>query len=119
MLTDIPYAGPIGAVRVGRLNGQFVLNPTMKEIELAIVRMKDAQKPMPPSGNVPAAQVAILEQWVASGLPKGTCGGTSASFDTPSVPRKSRSPSAVSVPPRTTMPLSTTVAKPDNSSLIS
>jgi hypothetical protein len=50
----------------------------------AIVWMKDAQKPMPPSGNVPAAQVAILEQWIASGLPKGTCGGTSASFDRPS-----------------------------------
>ena len=33
MLTDIPFAGPIGAVRVGRINGQFILNPTMKEIE--------------------------------------------------------------------------------------
>lgn len=59
-------------------------DPSMKEIEQAIVRMKDAQKPMPPSGALPAAQVAVLEQWVASGLPKGTCGGTSASFDTPS-----------------------------------
>ncbi len=35
MLTDIPYAGPIGAVRVGRINGKFILNPTMKEIELS------------------------------------------------------------------------------------
>jgi len=33
MLTDIPFAGPIGAVRVGRIAGKFILNPTMKEIE--------------------------------------------------------------------------------------
>src|SRR5438874_7562069 len=28
MVSDIPWAGPIGAVRVGRINGQFVANPT-------------------------------------------------------------------------------------------
>src|SRR4051794_8184200 len=28
MVSDIPFAGPIGAVRVGRINGQFVANPT-------------------------------------------------------------------------------------------
>jgi polyribonucleotide nucleotidyltransferase len=27
-LSDIPFAGPIGAVRVGRIDGQFVINPT-------------------------------------------------------------------------------------------
>src|SRR3981081_3664046 len=27
-VSDIPYAGPIGAVRVGRVNGEFVANPT-------------------------------------------------------------------------------------------
>ncbi len=27
-LSDIPFAGPIGAVRVGRVDGQFVVNPT-------------------------------------------------------------------------------------------
>lgn len=28
MVSDIPFAGPVGAVRVGRINGQFVANPT-------------------------------------------------------------------------------------------
>jgi polyribonucleotide nucleotidyltransferase len=28
MVSDIPWAGPIGAVRVGRVKGQFVANPT-------------------------------------------------------------------------------------------
>ena len=27
-VSDIPWAGPVGAVRVGRVNGQFVVNPT-------------------------------------------------------------------------------------------
>src|SRR6201993_3836968 len=27
-ISDIPFAGPIGAVRVGRIDGQFVVNPT-------------------------------------------------------------------------------------------
>ncbi|MBL9113806.1 MAG: polyribonucleotide nucleotidyltransferase [Verrucomicrobiaceae bacterium] len=32
-ISDIPFAGPIGAVRVGRINGQFVVNPTHEQRE--------------------------------------------------------------------------------------
>jgi polyribonucleotide nucleotidyltransferase len=32
-ISDIPFAGPIGAVRVGRVNGQFVVNPTHDQRE--------------------------------------------------------------------------------------
>src|ERR1043166_4805253 len=28
MVSDIPWEGPLGAVRIGRVNGQFVANPT-------------------------------------------------------------------------------------------
>jgi len=31
-ISDIPFNGPIGAVRVGRINDKFVLNPTFKEL---------------------------------------------------------------------------------------
>ena len=40
MVSDIPWAGPLGAVRVGRVKGQFVANPThseMKESDLDLV----------------------------------------------------------------------------------
>jgi polyribonucleotide nucleotidyltransferase len=30
-VSDIPFAGPIGAVRIGRVNGNFVVNPTHTE----------------------------------------------------------------------------------------
>lgn len=33
MVSDIPFDGPIGAVRVGRINGQFVANPTHSDRE--------------------------------------------------------------------------------------
>jgi polyribonucleotide nucleotidyltransferase len=32
-LSDIPFEGPVGAVRVGRINGEFVINPTMSQQE--------------------------------------------------------------------------------------
>jgi polyribonucleotide nucleotidyltransferase len=32
-VSDIPFAGPVGAVRVGRIDGQFVFNPTYSELE--------------------------------------------------------------------------------------
>ena len=40
MLSDIPWAGPLGAVRVGRVKGQFIANPThdqMAESDLDLV----------------------------------------------------------------------------------
>jgi polyribonucleotide nucleotidyltransferase len=31
-ISNIPWNGPVGAVRVGRINGEFVLNPVTKEV---------------------------------------------------------------------------------------
>src|SRR6266568_9039683 len=31
-LSDIPFMGPIGAVRVGLIDGQFIVNPTYEEM---------------------------------------------------------------------------------------
>lgn len=32
-ISDIPFAGPMGAVRIGRINGEFVANPTLSELD--------------------------------------------------------------------------------------
>ncbi|MBV9110081.1 MAG: polyribonucleotide nucleotidyltransferase [Gemmatimonadetes bacterium] len=37
MLSRIPFAGPIAAVRVGRIQGQWVLNPTFQQLEYSDV----------------------------------------------------------------------------------
>jgi polyribonucleotide nucleotidyltransferase len=33
MISDIPWGGPVAAVRVGRVDGEFVINPTTAELE--------------------------------------------------------------------------------------
>ncbi|KAJ4729261.1 Polyribonucleotide nucleotidyltransferase [Melia azedarach] len=35
MLSDIPWGGPIGVIRIGRICGQFIVNPTMDELSLS------------------------------------------------------------------------------------
>ena len=38
-LSDIPFHGPIGAVRVGLVNGQFIVNPTYNEMRESLVNI--------------------------------------------------------------------------------
>jgi polyribonucleotide nucleotidyltransferase len=47
MISDIPWNGPVGAVRVGRVDGQFIINPTFAEmdksdLDLRIAGTRDA-----------------------------------------------------------------------------
>ena len=36
MLSDIPWDGPIGVIRLGRVDGQFVINPSMHEVDIMV-----------------------------------------------------------------------------------
>ena len=38
-MSDIPFLGPIGAVRVGLVNGQFIVNPTYNEMRESLVNI--------------------------------------------------------------------------------
>jgi len=49
MISPLPFLGPVGAVRVGRIDGELVVNPTLAEVEegtsdldLIVVGTKDA-----------------------------------------------------------------------------
>src|SRR5690348_12082072 len=48
MLSPLPFLGPVGAVRVGRIDGEFVVNPTLQQnweettLDLIVVGTKDA-----------------------------------------------------------------------------
>jgi polyribonucleotide nucleotidyltransferase len=33
VISDIPWGGPIGAVRIGQIDGEFIINPTFDEME--------------------------------------------------------------------------------------
>lgn len=36
-ISDIPFAGPVGAVRIGYLDGSFIVNPTFDQIEQSLL----------------------------------------------------------------------------------
>src|SRR6516165_2500124 len=69
-VSDIPFAGPIGAVRIGRVNGQFVANPTHTEraqsdldlvyvgIENDIIMIEGSAKELPEVEFVKALEFA-------------------------------------------------------------
>jgi polyribonucleotide nucleotidyltransferase len=47
MISDVPWGGPVGAVRVGRIAGEFVINPTFSEnsesdLDLRLAGTRDA-----------------------------------------------------------------------------
>lgn len=61
-------------------------DPAKSFAELSIDRMKETRKPMPPSGGIDPADVAILERWITAGMPKGSCSaGGKSEYDTPEV----------------------------------
>ena len=35
IISDIPWAGPVGAVRVGRIDGEFIVDPTFEQTEIS------------------------------------------------------------------------------------
>jgi len=69
-VSDIPFAGPIGAVRVGRVKGQFVANPTHAEREQSdldliyvgtendVIMIEGAAKEVPEADFVKALELA-------------------------------------------------------------
>jgi len=66
MLSPLPFLGPVGAVRIGRVDGELVLNPTLREIEdestldLVVVGTKDALT-MVEAGAQEIPETTILE----------------------------------------------------------
>jgi len=41
-ISDIPWAGPVGAVRIGKIDGEFIINPTFEEIEYSSLDLRVA-----------------------------------------------------------------------------
>jgi polyribonucleotide nucleotidyltransferase len=39
-ISDVPFAGPVGAVRVGYIDGEFVFNPTLPQMEESVLDLR-------------------------------------------------------------------------------
>ena len=63
-ISDIPWDGPVGAVRIGRIDGEFVVNPTYAQIEesdldLRIAGTRDAILMVEAGANEVPEQVLV------------------------------------------------------------
>ncbi|GMK48096.1 polyribonucleotide nucleotidyltransferase [Paenibacillus glycanilyticus] len=63
-ISDVPFNGPIGGVNVGRINGQFIINPTVEqeaetEIFVTVAGTKDAIMMVEAEGNEVAEDVML------------------------------------------------------------
>lgn len=66
-ISDIPFYGPLGAVRVGRVNGEFVINPThtqLKESDLDLVYTGTRELPIMIEGSA----LEISEEDMVEGM---------------------------------------------------
>ena len=41
-ISDIPWAGPVGAVRIGKIDGELIINPTFEEMEYSSLDLRVA-----------------------------------------------------------------------------
>ncbi|MFO7717053.1 MAG: polyribonucleotide nucleotidyltransferase, partial [Desulfohalobium sp.] len=68
-ISDIPFDGPIGGIRVGQVEGEFVLNPSQTELEnsdlnLLLAGSRDAVTMVEGGGTfVPEEQMAAAITW--------------------------------------------------------
>lgn len=63
-ISDVPFDGPIGGVSVGRVNGQFVINPTVEQEQLTdifvvVAGTKDAIMMVEAEGNEVSEEVML------------------------------------------------------------
>uniref|UniRef100_A0AAY5EPP8 polyribonucleotide nucleotidyltransferase n=1 Tax=Electrophorus electricus TaxID=8005 RepID=A0AAY5EPP8_ELEEL len=64
-LSDIPWNGPVGAVRVGLVDGEFVINPTRKEMSSSTLNLVVA--------GAPSSQVVMMEASAENVLQQDFC----------------------------------------------
>src|SRR5882724_5941714 len=79
MISPLPFFGPVGAVRIGRIDGELVVNPTLQQnwnetsLDLIVVGTKD-RRPMVEAGADEVPEDVLLEALeVAQGEIKKLC----------------------------------------------
>ena len=78
-----PLAGvPLTLASYTDLSAPSLSDPSKSNAAVALERMADTARPMPPSAPVPGDDVAVMRAWVEAGLPPGDCGASNP-YDTP------------------------------------
>ncbi|XP_036439038.1 polyribonucleotide nucleotidyltransferase 1, mitochondrial [Colossoma macropomum] len=64
-LSDVPWNGPVGAVRIGLVDGEFIVNPTRKEMSSSTLNLVVA--------GAPSSQVVMMEAAAENVLQQDFC----------------------------------------------
>ncbi|XP_044519287.1 polyribonucleotide nucleotidyltransferase 1, mitochondrial [Gracilinanus agilis] len=64
-LSDIPWNGPIGAVRIGIIDGEYIVNPTRKEMSYSTLNLVVT--------GAPSSQIVMLEAAAENVLQQDFC----------------------------------------------
>ncbi|KAK2865843.1 hypothetical protein Q7C36_001899 [Tachysurus vachellii] len=70
-VSDIPWNGPVGAVRIGMIEGEFVVNPTRKEMSSSALNLVVAGAPSSQVVMMEAAAENILQQDICHAVKLG------------------------------------------------
>ncbi|XP_067092299.1 polyribonucleotide nucleotidyltransferase 1, mitochondrial [Osmerus mordax] len=70
-LSDIPWNGPIGAVRVGLVEGEFLVNPTRKQMSSSTLNLIVAGGPLSQVVMIEASGENVLQQDFCHGVKIG------------------------------------------------
>jgi hypothetical protein len=80
-----PVAGaPMPLVTYADLTAPSRSNPSMTYAQVAVARMQNSASPMPPAPfpRSSAADITMMQSWVAASYPTGTCGGSATGGST-------------------------------------
>lgn len=86
--TNLAGGANVHLVTYANLAAPSPMDPTQLEIDRAIARMGDAQRPMPPGGGATQADISTLVAWRAAGMPPAStaCGASDAGTSEPPPP---------------------------------
>lgn len=83
--TTLAEGARVHLVSRADLVAPLATDPARTVAELCVARMKNEQKPMPPDVAVAPSAIAILEDWIAAGMPEGTCSAAGIDYSTDTV----------------------------------
>jgi hypothetical protein len=86
----VPRGTPMSLATYQDLVAASLTAPSQSNAQLALARMQDPTRPMPPTGLPAAADVQTLQAWLTAGMPKSGCTNTMtpiapSPYDTPTV----------------------------------
>ena len=81
--TPPSYGAPMPLATWEGLQAPSAFNPNKKTYEAVAKRIHNTTRPMPPSGVMDAADLAIIDNWIAAGTPRNNTSCAAPALEAP------------------------------------